>query len=384
MDGSPIPADEYGGGTVLVWDAGPYRNLWRSKEMADLFSRLSSDDKRFLQEEPFPKHPKPMLAVLSGEAFSDPEWIFEQKLDGERVLATLYRDTVRLVSRNGKNVTVSYPEIAEALEENWEDAGDGSRPAMVLDGEIVAFSDSVASFSRLQERMQIKDPDQARESSVDVYFYLFDLLHLGGYSLRELPLRARKQLLHYAIDFKDPLRLTAHRNEGGVELHREACRKGWEGVMAKKAGAPYRSGRSPDWLKFKCVHRQEMVIGGYTEPQGSRKGFGALLVGYYEKEGESLRYAGKVGTGFDQETLNRLVRLLKRRERKTSPFKDSDGVVPTKGVHWVTPNLVGQFGFAEWTDAGKLRHPRFMGLRRDKDPEEVVREDVGWYAKGVQ
>jgi ATP-dependent DNA ligase len=107
-------------------------------------------------------------------------------------------------------------------------------------------------------------------------------------------------------------------------------------------------------------------------------------VGYYDKEGESLRYAGKVGTGFDQETLNRLVRLLKRRERKTSPFKDSDGVVPSKGVHWVTPNLVGQFGFAEWTDAGKLRHPRFMGLRRDKDPEEVVREDVGWYAKGVQ
>jgi bifunctional non-homologous end joining protein LigD len=345
--------------------------------MADLFSRLSSEEKGLLREEALPKQTKPMLAVLAGEAFSDPDWIFERKLDGERVLARLSRGHVKLISRNGREVTSSYPEIAEALEDGWGETGEGSRPAMMVDGEVVAFYDSVTSFSRLQERMQIKDPDKARQSPVKVFYYIFDLLHLGGFGLRDLPLRTRKQLLLSSLPFQDPLRYTAHRNEDGAEFHREACEKGWEGVMAKKAEAPYRSGRSRDWLKFKCVHRQEMVIGGYTEPQGSREGFGALLVGYFDGEGGSLRYAGKVGTGFDQKTLKRLARLLKTRRRKTSPFEDPPGDLPSRGVHWVTPNLVGQFGFTEWTDAGKLRHPRFLGLRRDKDPEEVVREEAG-------
>jgi len=345
--------------------------------MADLFSRLSPADSRLLQDESFPSHPKPMLAVLSDETFSDPEWIFERKLDGERVLARLSRGHVKLISRNGKDVTSSYPEIGEALEDGWLETGEGSRPAMVLDGEVVAFSDGVTSLPRLQARMQIKDPEKARECPVKVFYYLFDLLHLDGRGLRDLPLRSRKQLLHGSLHFQDPLRFTPHRNGNGAELYREACEKGWEGVMAKKADAPYRSGRSRDWLKFKCVHRQEMVIGGYTEPQGSREGFGAILVGYYDEEGGSLRYAGKVGTGFDQETLRRLTRLLKKRKRKTPPFEKSRRDLPSRGVHWVTPNLVGQFGFTEWTQAGKLRHPRFLGLRRDKDPEEVVREEAG-------
>ena len=187
--------------------------------MADLFSRLSSEDKQVLEEESPSKHPKPMLAVLSDETYSDPDWIFERKLDGERVLATLSQGKVRLVSRNGKDVRASYPEIADALDERWAGVDDGSRPAMILDGEVVAFSDGVASFSRLQERMQIKDPAKARESSVDVYFYLFDLLHLSGYSLRELPLRTRKQLLQQTLPFQDPLRFTAHRNGDGEEFH---------------------------------------------------------------------------------------------------------------------------------------------------------------------
>jgi bifunctional non-homologous end joining protein LigD len=345
--------------------------------MADLFSQLSSEERRLLQEESLPKRTKPMLAVLSGETFSDPDWIFERKLDGERVLATLSRGNVKLISRNGREVTSSYPEIAEALGNAWVETSEGSHPSMIVDGEVVAFYDSVTSFSRLQERMQIKDPDKARESPVKVFYYLFDLLHLGGCGLRDLPLRSRKKLLRGSLKFQDPLRFTAHRNERGAEFYREACDQGWEGVMAKKADAPYRSGRSRDWLKFKCVHRQEMVIGGYTEPQGSREGFGALLVGYFDGEGDALRYAGKVGTGFDRETLKRLHGLLKKRKRKTSPFEDSRGDLPSRDVHWVTPNLVGQFGFTEWTDAGKLRHPRFLGLRRDKDPEEVVREEAG-------
>jgi ATP-dependent DNA ligase len=146
--------------------------------------------------------------------------------------------------------------------------------------------------------------------------------------------------------------------------------------MAKRAGSSYVPKRSRDWLKFKCVHRQELVIGGFTDPGGSRVGFGALLVGYMEKASGKLRYAGKVGTGFDEETLKRIHRLLEARIRKTTPFAEEDErELPRKSVHWVTPNLVGQFGFTEWTRSGKLRHPRFLGLRRDKDPQEVVRED---------
>ncbi len=340
--------------------------------MTDLFSGLEPEERDSLEQESPPKRPEPMLAVLTDETFSDPAWIFERKMDGERVLAVLAEGEVRLVSRNGKKVTGSYPDLADALDEMWAEVREGSRPAMVLDGEVVAFSHGVTSFSRLQERMQIKDPEAARESPVKVYFYLFDLLHLDGFSVRRLSLRTRKRLLQSTLTFGDPVRFTLHRNEDGEAFHREACDKGWEGIMAKRADAPYEGTRSRNWLKFKCVNRQEMVIGGYTDPGGSRKGFGALLVGYYE-DGD-LRYAGKVGTGFDEETLDRLQRLLKRRRRKTPPFSESDGNLPGDGVHWVTPNLVGQFGFTEWTDAGRLRHPRFLGLRRDKDPEEVVRE----------
>ena len=344
--------------------------------MTDLFSGLEPGEREALEKASPSSRPEPMLATLAKEAFSDPGWIFERKLDGERVLAVLSQGKGRLVSRNGKNVTDTYPELAEAMEKAWKEVGDGSRPSMILDGEVVAFSHGVTSFSRLQERMKIKDPEEARESSVKVFFYLFDILHLRDYSLRKLPLRTRKQLLQSTLAFDDPLRFTIHRNGDGKEYLREACQKGWEGVMAKKADAPYKSTRSRNWLKFKCVNRQEMVIGGYTDPGGSRRGFGALLVGYHEEEGEELRYAGKVGTGFDDETLERLHRLLKKRERKTPPFSGNRDDLPRDGVHWVTPNLVGQFGFTEWTQAGKLRHPRFLGLRRDKDPQEVVREEA--------
>lgn len=343
--------------------------------MEDLFAGLSKAERQALEEARPPRHPSPMLAVLTDETFSDPAWIYERKLDGERVLGVLAEDEVHLVSRNGKELTGSYPEIADALEEGWKEVDDGSHPSVVVDGEVVAFSDSVTSFSRLQERMQITEPDRARKSPVAVYYYLFDLMHLAGFDLRGLPLRTRKKLLESLFTFQDPLRFTPHRNEDGEAFHAEACRKGWEGILAKRAQAPYRSTRSRDWLKFKCVNRQELVIGGYTDPGGTRKGFGALLVGYYDSGGPELRYAGKVGTGFDEDTLQRVHGLLKRRHRKTPPFAEPEKDLPGEGVHWVTPNLVGQFGFTEWTSSGKLRHPRFLGLRRDKDPEEVVREE---------
>jgi bifunctional non-homologous end joining protein LigD len=297
-----------------------------------------------------------MKAVLWDEPFSDPDWIFERKLDGVRCLA--HRDGgggVRLFSRTDRSMNGDYAELVEALESE-------PRDDFVVDGEVVAFdSRGVTSFSRLQRR--------GRER-VAVFLYLFDLLRLDGEDVRDLPLRARKAGLRAALRFQGPVRLTPHRNERGEEMFAEACRKGLEGVIAKRADSPYRATRSSDWRKLKCHAEQELVIGGYTAPQGSRTDFGALLVGYWE--GGELSYAGKVGTGFDQHTLSDLGKRLRELERGESPFADVHPI--PRGTHWVEPELVGQIAFTEWTRDGRLRHPRFLGLRDDKAARAVVRE----------
>jgi bifunctional non-homologous end joining protein LigD len=218
--------------------------------------------------------------------------------------------------------------------------------------------------------MQIEDPDEARASGVAVHYYLFDVLHLDGSDTTGLPLRDRKRLLRELFDFEDPIRFTTHRNEDGESFYQDACRRGWEGLIAKDSTAAYVHARSRKWLKFKCVHRQELVVGGFTDPRGGRTDFGAILVGYHD--GGRFVFAGKVGTGFDDETLDRLGGRMRGMERSASPFDAGDP--PTNGVHWVEPELVAEIGFTEWTDHGKLRHPRFLGLRRDKDASEVVRE----------
>lgn len=305
--------------------------------------------------------PQAMLAVLTEDRFSDPGWIYERKLDGERALAVIRGGEVRLLSRNGKPLNDAYPELAEAL-------ADRAPPDCALDGEIVAFEGRLTSFARLQRRMQIRDPEAARASGVAVKLYLFDLIDLEGARLEPLPLRRRKALLRRAVDFADPLRFSAHRNGAGEAFFETACEKGWEGLIAKRADSAYVHGRSRDWLKFKCGHGQELVIGGFTAPQGARKGFGAILVGHYE-DGR-LRYAGKVGTGFDEETLERLRARFDDLAQETCPFAEDPGEDAT----WIAPELVAEIGFTEWTREGKLRHPRFKGLRRDKDPEDVVRE----------
>jgi len=222
----------------------------------------------------------------------------------------------------------------------------------------------------LQQRMQIKDPNEARATGVAVYLYLFDIVFVDGYRLEDLPLRTRKKLLRAAIEFEDPIRFTSHRNERGEEYFEKACARGWEGIIAKDATKQYVHSRSRSWLKFKCGKSQELVIGGFTAPKGARKGFGALLVGYYDEGG--LSYAGKVGTGYDDAFLVDFRKRLDRLSRETPPFSSK---TDAKGdITWVTPKLVGEFGFTEWTRDGKLRHPRFLGLRRDKPAKEVVRE----------
>jgi DNA ligase D-like protein (predicted ligase) len=297
-----------------------------------------------------------MKATLSREVFSDPAWIFERKLDGIRCIAV--RDggePVRLLSRNDLSLNGRYPEIASALEAQRCER-------FALDGEVVAFDGAATSFARLAQRGQ---------RYVPVFYYVFDLLWLDGENLRGLPLRERKRRLRAAITFADPLRFTAHRNEIGEEMFRDACRKGWEGVIAKRSDSPYASARSRDWLKFKCEQGQELVIGGYTAPQGSRIEFGALLLGYFA-DGE-LRYAGKVGTGFDHDMLVSLGGELRARAVEVSPFADAASIRERR-VRWVRPELVAQVAFTEWTGGGRLRHPRFLGLRDDKPARQVVRE----------
>jgi DNA ligase D-like protein (predicted ligase) len=297
-----------------------------------------------------------MKAILADEPFDDPGWIFERKLDGVRCLA--HRDAggpVRLLSRTDKDMTAQFPEVTEALE------GQPSSD-FVLDGELVAFQGGVTSFSRLQRR--------ARER-VAVFLYVFDLLRLDGRDLRDLPLRERKALLGKSFRFGGRLRQSPHRNEHGKRLFQEACRRGLEGLVAKRADSPYRSdARSRDWLKLKCHFEQELVIGGFTAPQGSRTDFGALLVGY--QEDGTLRYAGKVGTGFDQATLHSLGGRLRVLKRDDPPFADVHPI--PRSTHWVEPELVAQIAFSEWTRDGRLRHPRYLGLRDDKAAGEVVRE----------
>jgi DNA ligase D-like protein (predicted ligase) len=304
-----------------------------------------------------------MLATLTEKRFSDPAWLYERKLDGERCLAFREGRAVGLMSRNQLRIDNHYPEVAEALVVQ-------PRSRFIVDGEIVAFDRGRPSFARLQRRMQLRDPEAARRTGVAVYFYVFDVLHAQGFDVTRVELRHRKAILRNLLSYGGPLRFTTHRVRAGEALLQKACGEGWEGVIAKRADSPYVHRRSPDWLKFKCVNEQEFVIGGFTDPKGSRTGFGALLIGYYE--GGRLAYAGKVGTGFDDVLLGFLSKELSRLERKEPPF--DDGPLPRKGVHWVEPELVCEIGFAEWTRDGQLRHPRFLGLREDKSPGDVVRE----------
>jgi bifunctional non-homologous end joining protein LigD len=306
----------------------------------------------------------PELATLTKDRFSDSAWIFERKLDGERCLAFRNRGRVRLMTRNEREDTTTYPEIADALAA--QEADD-----FIVDGEIVAFDGEQISFSRLQQRLGVRQPSPALRSAVPVYYYIFDVLWNQGRDVRPLAERERKAILEKLLTFAGPLRYTQHIDTDGEAYYRQACGKGWEGVIAKRADAPYRAGRNRDWLKFKCENGQEFVIGGFTDPQGSRIGFGALLLGYYDADG-TLVYAGKVGTGFSQQLLERLHREMARLERDRPAF--DRGRLPRLRVHWVEPRLVCEVGFSEWTTDGQLRHPRFQGLRDDKEPGEVVRE----------
>ncbi|WP_116709539.1 non-homologous end-joining DNA ligase [Actinomycetospora cinnamomea] len=308
-----------------------------------------------------------MLATLSkehpGRAGLDAAgWVFERKLDGVRVIASRERgEAPRLWSRNRKPMDASYPEIVEALDAHGPER-------FVVDGEIVAAD---GTFASLQARMHVVDPERARRTGVEVHAHLFDVLVLGDDDVTGLPQSARHGLLDEAVGFGGPLYRSPTLEGDPSALLAEACADGWEGLIAKRADAPYVLGaRTRDWLKLKCVRDQEFVVGGWTDPSGARQGLGALLVGYHDGSG-ALRYAGKVGTGFDAAALAMLRERLDPLAVAESPFADR---VRESGAHWVRPELVCAVGFSEWTTDGRLRHPRYQGLRVDKDPADVVRE----------
>jgi bifunctional non-homologous end joining protein LigD len=417
-----IPNAQYGAGTVIVWDEGTYRNLtekngkevpvpaavkaghvsvwfagakltggwsftrtggggggkenWlmikRADETADpklditesqpnsAVTGRSLDDVGRDRDATWTREQAtwtpPMLAQLvkvEDHARRPGDWRYERKLDGLRCVAVRNGDQVDLWSRNHLSFSARFPELVDALRQL-------PPTNFTLDGEIVAFEGSKTSFAGLQRGA----------ADAQVVLGVFDLLQLLGQDTTGLPLADRQALVAQVLDGGPAALFPVESHVGDpLELLKRACADGWEGLIAKRVGSTYRSGRSDDWQKLKCNASQELVVAGWTEPKGSRVGFGALLVGYYD--GDDLRYAGKVGTGFDHQQLLDMHRRLERAERKTSPFSDE---IKEKGAHWATPEMVAEVSFTEWTTDGRLRHPAFQGLRPDKKAREVRRE----------
>ena len=322
-----------------------------------------------LKPGPLPRFVPPMLCTLISDPFDDQAWIFEPKFDGQRILGRFDGRKVQLLSRYGHDDTLWFPEIPGALKASL------TKPALI-DGEIVSLDkNGKPVFRLLQQRFHLRNQEEIRRRANEfpAYFYVFDLLYIERYDIRSLPLIERKNLLREAMKWSERIRWTEFKSRNGVRLFHEACRRHQEGIIGKRCQSLYVSKRSRDWVKIKCVNEQELVIGGFTDPQGSRAALGALLVGYYEPDGKTLVYAGKVGTGFNQEMLVDLRRRLERLERSQSPFQK--GELPRgPGIHWVKPELVAEIGFTEWTQNNMLRHPRFEGLRTDKKAREVRRE----------
>jgi bifunctional non-homologous end joining protein LigD len=310
-----------------------------------------------------PDVPSPMLATSVEAPFDDPKWLFELKWDGYRALARIERDgSVTIASRNGNDFTKKFPELATLADAFSE------RP-LIVDGEIVVLdAQGRPSFGALQERLDRFGRTKPDEHPVT--FVAFDLLYGNGRDLRGEPLEARKAVLESILTGKGPVMLSKHVTGDGKQLFATAQEHGLEGIVAKRRSSTYQSRRTRDWVKIKALQGQEVVIGGWTEARGSRKHFGALLAGVY-RDGEFV-YVGSVGTGFDDKKLAAIAAKLASLARKTSPFAEKPKTDTV--AHWVTPALVAQVTYSEWTRDGLMRHPVFVALRSDKDPHEVVRE----------
>lgn len=320
---------------------------------------------RRAHKDPVPQVKTPMLATLVDEPFDDDEWLFEIKWDGYRAICTVYEDgRVTLISRNGLDFLKKFPEM-EALKSAW------TTLPVVVDGEIVSLdSQGRSSFQRLQESLTSARASSRAKKSAPLNFVAFDILYADGRDLRKTPLETRKEILEHSIADDDLVLYSKHVVAKGCALFHQAQQKHLEGIIGKRRDALYQERRTRDWVKVKAQLVQECVIGGFTEPRGSRSGFGSLLLGLYDRG--KLYYVGHAGTGFNTKLLAELTKSLKKIERKTSPF--ANNVEANTRPHWVEPKMVAQIRFTEWTRDGYMRQPAFLGLRVDKDPKSCVRE----------
>ena len=383
-----IPAGEYGAGTMKIWDRGEYElHEWEAgkvqvtlhgERVDGRYALFRTGGKNWMihrmdpPQDPGRAEPpaglRPMLATLAHAIPRGDGWAFEMKWDGVRALADVRGGRVQLTSRNGNDVTPAYPELRGLGEQL-------GTTEVVLDGEVVALDEQGrASFQRLQPRMHVRDRNAARRlaNRVPVVYMIFDVLWLDGHSTMPLPYTERRRVLEglglHGAAWQTPPAGVAN----GAAAVRASKELGFEGVVAKRLDSVYEPAkRSNAWRKVKNTLRQELVVGGWLAGEGGRAGrIGALLVGYTDDAGR-LVYAGKVGTGFTDAELERLAPLLEQRARDTSPFAGRG--VP-KDAHFVEPELVAEVRFTEWTDAGRIRHPAYLGLRDDKDARDVVRE----------
>ncbi len=309
-----------------------------------------------------PSRFQPQLATLVRQIPETDDWLHELKFDGYRLMCFFRGGRPHLVTRRGLDWTHRFPTVAQAA------LGLKVKNAIV-DGEVVVLSrNGTTSFQALQNLLQRKRDD-------DIVWYVFDLPHCEGFDLTQTPLVERKALLKQLLQTapNDVIRYSDHLVGNGAAAFSKACRRGLEGLICKRVDSPYQQRRTDDWVKVKCLSRQEFLIAGWTEPSGSRAGFGALLLGYYDKH-RRLVYAGRVGTGFSNSSLRQLKALLHKLEQDQPPFEEPPSGSEAHGVHWVRPQLVAEVEFTQWTNDGRLRHPSFQGLREDKKPEEVVRE----------
>ena len=383
-----IPAGNYGAGTVSIWDHGTYDiEKWSDREVMVVLhgKRLQGryvlfrtngenwmihrmDPPQDPGRRPMPERVEPMMAKL-GTAVPTPDsaWGFEFKWDGIRAVAYVEGGRVRLLSRSGEDITPRYPEVhamGRAL---------GSRE-VILDGEVVALDENGRpSFEQIQQRMGLTSESEIRRKLkvVPITYMLFDLMWQDGHSALERPYTERRRMLEALKLTGDSWQTPPYEKGGGQVMLEASAKAGLEGIMAKKLDSKYEPGlRSGAWVKIKNHSRQELVIGGWLEGEGRRRGYpGALLVGYYDKG--KFVYAGKVGTGFTDAMLDKLLALMKPLEQASSPF---DVGSPPKKAHFIKPKLVGEFEFVEWTKSGQLRAPTFKGLRTDKPARKVVRE----------
>ena len=317
----------------------------------------------------------PMLAESVDDPFDGEEWLFEIKWDGYRAIAFIEGGKVRLVSRNQNELTARYPELHDL-------AKFLKAKTAILDGEVVALDgEGRASFSLMQQRTGFRPGGHhaAGNAEVPVLYYAFDLLYLDGYDWRRVPLEERKRKLKSVLETGDGLRYSDHYEAQGKALFEIARQKKLEGILAKKRASFYEEHRSREWLKIKIRHQVECVIGGYTEPEGSRAHFGSIVLGLYDKKGR-LIHVGQAGSGFNQKSLVEISKVLGKLETKKNPFYGE--VEALRKVTWVKPELVAEIEYAEWTDGTnegsgpKLRAPVFSGLRDDKEPKECVLEDA--------